>query len=532
MKIPFSSDYIPGKLRSIPRPVMAAMISALVIGVICHFQALTQQMVNHDTVTTIGDDGMWLLAQGKWFFGYIASLRGHIATSGIESTCALLLLSLCAGLTASVLRIRTTLHAALVGAILVSFPSVFSNMLYLGEDTFYTALFMATLAVYLTIKYKFGFLAGIVLLTLSTGTYQAYIGYSAGLFVLVSILDILENKKKPKEILINGLKFLGVLLASVVMYYVCLQILLVVRNTELSAYQGINSFDSITLRKTLKLMRDAYLASVKFMFYDAAGTGEAIFVWLYRSVICANVILCGFIACKTKLYRKFPMLLLALFLLVVALPLSVHAVAVLGQNIGTHWMMKYPFVLMFIAMIVLLEQFVSLHRDEKGTEKPYKQNIFAGIQWLTLALSLVLIFNWFLLANQCYQKMRYVYEAIYAKSIGLVDAIYQDEDYTDGIQVVLVGNGPYLYMDDPKIEFDMYDKFTGFDNTEGVFYNENIMYIYWRIYLGTAFNTIPRAEFEAKYLNEINSMSVYPGKDSIQNIDGVLVVKVGETAVK
>jgi hypothetical protein len=527
MMIPYASEYIPGKMQRIPKPVQAAMISALIIGIICHIQALTQQILNHDTVTTLGEDGMWLLTQGKWFFGYLGILRGSIATSGIETTLALLFLSVCAGLTTSVLRIKTSLHGAIIGAVLVSFPSVFCNMLYLGEEIFYTALMMAILAVYFTVKYKYGFIGGIVLLTLSTGTYQAYIGYAAGLFVLLSLLDILENKKKTKEILLNGLKYVGVLFAAIILYYVCLQILLVVRDTELSAYQGISSFDDITLRGTLILIRDAYLASVNFMMFDTYGI-SGFFVLLYRLVIFANTILLALISIKTKLYKKIHMLLLGIVLYGVALPLSVHAVAVLGQNVNTHWMMKYPLVLMFIAMIVLLDQYVSLYKEKQDADTKSKQNMLAITQWLVLVLSILLVYNWFILANQCYQKMRNVNGVIYAKTTGLVQDIYESEDYSDNIQVAFVGDPPYEFASDPKIVFDKYQKFTGYDNPDDVFYNDIIIDLYMKNYLGASFNFIVRADVELMYNEEIMNMNVYPENGSIQKIGEILVVKVGE----
>lgn len=531
MKIPLVSDFIPQKLRAIPKQVRAAMLSAFIVGLACHIQILTQLLLNHDTVTSLGDDGMWLLTQGKWFFGYLAGLRGSIASGGIETMLALLFLSLVAGLTVSILRVKNLVHAVFVGAFLVAFPSVICNMLYMGEDTFFAALVLATLGVYFTTKYKLGYIGGTVLLTLSLGTYQTYIGYAAGLFVIVVILDILENEKKPAKILLDGLKYIAVMLVAVGLYYVCLQILLKVRGVELSSYMNVNSIGNFSVGSILSQAWIAYKESLKFMFFDYFGTKQAIFVWCYRLVVLVDVVLFILIAYKKKLYKNILMLLLVVVLGVFALPLAVNAISVLSQTF-THWLMKYPFVLMFVVMIALLERFLMICRDksiEKQNKKNIVQNIFPGIHWLAVALAAVLVFNWFLLANQGYQKMRFTTEAITSKTSGLIQAIYNENDYTEGIEIAIVGNAPFKYLKDPKDVFNIYQCYTGFDDTENVLYNSGILLAYMRNYLGVSFNTVDGVEFEAQHQEEVDNMGVYPGKESIELIDGVLVVKLSET---
>ena len=535
MKIPFASDYIPKKLRTIPRQVKAAMLSALIVGLACHIQPLTEQLINHDTVVSISDDGMWLLSQGKWFFGYVASLRGTILTSAIETTLALLLLSVVAGLTTTILRVKGTLYAVFVGAFIVAFPSVFCNILYPQEEVFFTAFLLATLAVYFTTKYKLGFIGGAILLTFSLGTYQTYIGFAAGLFIIAIILDIFEKEKKPREILLDGIKYIAVMLVAVGLYYVCLQIILAIRGVELSDYMGVSSMGSnLTIHGILSQSLKAYKEVFNFMLFDSVGTKQAVFVWGYRLVLVANVTLFVLIAIKRKLYKNVFMLLLALVLGAFALPLAVHAVSVLGSTAYTHWLMKYPFVLIFIVMLVLLEHYISLYCDdnlESPKKKSLKNNIFSGIQWLGMALAVMLVFNWFILANQCYQKMRYVKDAVYAKTNELVSAIYNDDDYKKDIEIAIIGNTPYEFLKDPKTELNMYQTFTGCVDAENVFYSKGVMLAYLRNFLGVTFNTVDEMEFEAQHQEEVDSMSVYPGgRDSIQVIDGVLVIKLSETA--
>ena len=70
-------------------------------------------------------------------------------------------------------------------------------------DAYMLAVLLSALAVYLTRKYRFGFLAGALLLGISIGIYQAYFSYVIVLFLLLFIMDLIDNEDFKQEFVVS-----------------------------------------------------------------------------------------------------------------------------------------------------------------------------------------------------------------------------------------------------------------------------------------------------------------------------------------
>ena len=94
---------------------------------------------------------------------------------------------------------------------------------------------MTVLAAYLVLHKKgiLSFLSAVLLLTLSMGCYQAWIGFATGTIVMTLMLDCLDERPLP-EILRRAGKALAMGLAGAAVYFVILQIELHRYNVELS----------------------------------------------------------------------------------------------------------------------------------------------------------------------------------------------------------------------------------------------------------------------------------------------------------
>ncbi len=128
------------------------------------------------------------------------------------------MIALTAGLTVKLLELSHPAAIVITSALLVSFPSVANTFAYMfTADPYFIALFMNTLAVWLTKKYRFGWIAAVGLITLACGIYQAYICYAAGLLLFDCTLSLLKDAP-VKQVLRRGIGYAAILIASLLAY--------------------------------------------------------------------------------------------------------------------------------------------------------------------------------------------------------------------------------------------------------------------------------------------------------------------------
>lgn len=173
---------------------------------------------------------------GRWFLKYACILSSYFTIPWIIGIISISLLGLTSIVIVEIFDIKEKINIVLTSAILVVFPTIASGFAYIFTlDGYMVALLLASLAVLITFKYKYGFLLGAVCLSLSLGCYQAYLSVTMILCILKLMLSIINNKK-TREIMLEILKILLMGVLGIILYYVVLNIALKISNTELSTY--------------------------------------------------------------------------------------------------------------------------------------------------------------------------------------------------------------------------------------------------------------------------------------------------------
>lgn len=507
--------------RSIPRRTWLAVGVALLVGVLAHLAALTGVIVNGDNTVPVVS-GKWLLTQGKWANGYLADLRGFVNMNIVTGLIGLLWLSIAAGLTVSVLDIRSNLLAALTGAVMVTFPSVMCTFLYNAPDIFFFALLLAVAAVYVSVRYRFGFLLGVPLLTVSIGTYQTYVGFAAGLFVLVCLFDLLAGEKPLAAIVRRGLLYIGILLASVALYYGILM-LFVGSPENLQSYRSMNQIGNFTLATVIEYTKAAYHKVLRFFLFDGygvigTGTGAA----LYRLTLLFSAALAVIQILRTRQY-KTPVRLLIACALALVFPVAIHVIVILGKNADTHWLMIYPFVLVFAALIKLADLVALPVPEAAGTFARTREAGRFLSKLLPALLSVALIANWYLITTQNYARMRLAYDGAYGTCAVIAAGVINMDAFTEETPVAMIG-----YITDESMDFAYLDNFTGSFDRDYLFNSWIVQRMIVR------FVQIPMTfvgvEEKEQILTEdwFADMPAYPDKGYIAAHDGMLVVKLAQ----
>lgn len=534
------ADYLRKLWFRISSAEKAAFISASLIGFLAHVTFMTNRFFNHDSIlyTIVDPNSTFILQQGKWLNLFAQRLiQGDLTTAGIMVPVAILLLALTAAFSVSILKVKSPVWASAIGAFLVLFPSVMCANIYLSSAIFFSALLLATLGVFFTLRSKHGYLLGILLLTMSCGVYSVFIGYAAGLFVLSLLLALIEEKLSVKDALLKGLKYVAVLCISAVLYYVVLQVLLRIRHVSLMSYRGIESIGSFSLNSIGNVLYEAYQKVYYFLIYGiflyrGNFTIEPMFRYLNWASLAVTAILCCWMLIKRRLYLQVGRLALILALVLV-FPFAIHAIAILGQNAYTHWIMCYPFVLVYVALTAsadLAER--SLPEKDTGVSRNKIQNALlrSGLV-LVLLVSILLSRQWFFTTNQAYEYIRFQDENTVSTGILLASDIRNSDGYSKDVPVAFVGSSApsafqYRTSDFSVIHGKDGIGYTGYNGA--IVDNERLKMLY-RNWIGISYNYADAA-LVTKLSQDPNviGLPIYPEHGSIVMIDGVLVVKLSD----
>lgn len=532
------SDYFERRWNKIPAQVKTAFFSALIVGFVAHVTFLTNRFFNHDSLMSVLADpkSTYALQQGKWFNMPVGLLtHGSLFSVTTIIVVGLLILAATAALTVSILNIQSKLWSAITGGFLVLFPSVMSTNTYLSSATFFFALLLATLAVYFTVKVKQGFWLGIVLLTFSCGTYSVYIGYAAGLFVILEIIALLNGTQSVKEILLAGLKYIVVLLASVFLYYVILQITLRVMNASLMSYRYIDQIGQSPLASLFHATTESYRKVLYFFIYGIHLYRTSFFIEpMFRVMNWATLFLAAgasiVLGIRSGILKSLPRIVLTIVLAFI-FPLAIHAIGILGQNAYTHWIMIYPFVLVYVYMLTCTDRIEQMFR-EPNREIPLKKFANRSVRIsaaAVLIVSLLLIRQWFFTTNQGYEFLQYANKNAYAAGILLADDMRDTDGYEANTPVILAGSGA------PEAFQYVTGDFAQIASADGAYYTGLKLAVVDNLHLQTLLRnwvgisiTYADDETTARISTspEVAAMPIYPAAGSIAMMDGCLVVKL------
>lgn len=534
-----SFEEVVAALRArISKPMAASFFSALILGFVAHISAITELLMNWDSLTLKFGTG-FALPQGKWLYSLLDRLHGIINVGSITVPLAILFCAVSAVILVKVLDIKRPIHAGLLGAAMAVFPSMMVICAYNSEDIFLFSVLLAVLSVYVLVNCKFGFVIGIILLSLSLGIYQAYIGFAAAALLILCIKMLFIPGMTSRKVLLQAGKYVLFLLLSILLYYIILQIVITVSNVGLTEYRGISdtlSGGSISVSVVWSSICAAYTQFTAGVWDDSFGTGGNRFILFYRlAALLVLLILCG-LCIKNKLYRK-PSLLIMLLLFVALFPLATNIIEVLSFGASEYLIMTFPFVMCVAFLITVADKLMepkpdAFQDEEHARHASTKKEILPGIaaQWATIGICVCLVFNWYILDNQGYTRMKVAFSEAYSISMGMVEDITSCEGYNSESVVAVMGLSLEKRTDPGFVTKDIFSDLDPILGVSGRWFAFRTDY-YWlgfvSNYMGYTFNL---ADEEKRAIiagsEEYKSMPVFPSDGSTRLIDGVIVLKI------
>lgn len=506
-------EQVIGKIKKSVQPQWKmCFFAALIMGFIAHFYKITNWIPNWDSLV-FRYDAQNMVALGRWFLPVVCAPSSFYDLPWITGLLAIVFHALGAVCICKMFNVRKNTTAVLIGALVTTFPTVTSVMMYnYVADGYAIAFLLSCIAAMVVVKEKPNYILAAILIALSTGIYQAYITVTIMLLLAFLITELIHNKTDVKKLVLKSLNFLVIGFVGMILYYLVLTILLKITGTVLLDYQG---FDSVTSFKGINVTELLYTIKTSFVnyFFDFSQGISAFGIINIVTFIAIFVLyLVDVIRNKLDILR-----LIMLFICVAMLPVGASVLAFMNSSIDYHNLMKMGFLVFYLFLVL---------QYEKTEFKSVKINSMK--LWTILVITISLVFNYLIIANVSYHKLNMAYQKSYGTLVRIADRIEQ----TDGIEncdsVAVIGCLP----DSEDYSSNLPPDMTG--TTDGLILRaddetvkQSVLCSALNDYCGENYKFIAGREKE-ELKKKANNIGIWPAKDSVSVIDNVIVIKLGD----
>lgn len=490
--------------------------SAIIVGFLAHLYKITNWLPNWDSLVFRYDPQL-MLGLGRWFLPVVCSASSFYDLPFLNGMIAIVFYGLGAVCICKVLKVEKNITAFLVGALVVSFPTVTSVLMYnYVADGYSIAFFLSCLAaVYLT-REKPNFVLGSVFISLSSGIYQAYVTVTI-LLVLLYLIDQLIFQKQSISVVLKkglGIFFSGAI--GMILYYVVLHIVLHFTSYEMLEYQGLDSAVSLSNFNILGSLYNVKETLLNFFFDFSNG---------FTLFACLNVfifVIIGLYCVKhliTNQLIKSPLTMVMLVLLLVLSVLGSSALAFINPSLDYHNLMLMGYVVFYLFFVILYE---------RGEER--KESIAVAKQWVILLLSLAVIFDQIVISNVVYHKATMAYEKSYGVLIRVANRIEQlPPEAENAEKLLVVGSLEDSQAYSANVSLDITGVTDGYIiRADDEMFNQSVFCSALNDYCQKSYQVVQgeqKRSFLAK--EEVKEMNIWPAHNSVRIIDDVIVVKFG-----
>lgn len=495
----------------------AAFFGCVVIGLLTYMYFMTSNFLTYDSMWNIYSD-QDMITSGRQFLTYACGISSFYDLPWVNGVLAILFLALSSVVIVEGMGIHSKVGAVLTAGLLVTFPTISSTFCYsYTVDGYMLAVLLAALAFLFTDRQKWGFLAGIVCMGVSIGIYQAYFSFTIILCVLRLLTDLLDAEHM-KEIWNKIWRYVVMGIGGYVFYYVTLKLMLWLKGTEISGYQGTDKIESFSISDLPQGIIEAVKSFGRFVLTSNVLTTTTLMKIAFVIIVAVAVLMYIICFIEKKRYKSAIRILMAL-VLVAVIPVGATMVNVLSPNTYFHLLMRLAWALFFIYAVVLAER---IGVSGKKWQVIAKKTLASA----TAVCAAVLIWQFGVMANVVAFNMNERYEKTYAICVRMVDWIEQTEGYTTGTKVALLGGvlDANYYPDTDITREDLIGYF-GADGTMSISDTEKFAE-FSKHYLNVTIETIPLSEeLEIAQTEEFANMPKFPAAGSVQFIGNVLVIK-------
>ena len=524
-----SPEFVVDKLKKyFTKERKKIILLTFVFGIITHFLLLSNLIMSQDGLF-MGvhyTAGSYETALGRWGINIFDSLRNNIALPFVTTLISIFIMSFINILIIELLEIKNKIFEFFTILTVVASPGLCMTLLYVyTADVYIFAMLFSIFSVYSLYKIKskkLGITLSIICFILTLSIYQSYMGITIGLILIVSVKDLLEQKYSAVEILriiiINAL----IVILSAILYWLLTKIILSISGIEMAGYGGLSHISISTIFATLiPSIKTAYISFIKYFFADGIilnRSWKRDKMYLFFFVLFA---LCMLVICIRKIKNKdnkkefFKNYILSC-LIIILLPIALNLVIILAPGNDIYYLTSTQMMLMFPFMFTIFELIV---------EKDIISNL---LNWGISIISSLILFTYIMCCIVTYQTLELSYSQ--AKNIAnrVLEKMEIFEEYNPEMPVMFAG----VVSDSNFVKtLDLYDFAINNSLRSSIFHGtyhgqQGTWKKFYNIFLGHHFYFCE----DYQYYHIVNSgefkeMRVFPEKNSVRIIDGVMVVK-------
>ena len=515
-----------GWSREAQQRLLLSFLAVFLFGLAAHAYGFLRAGFSHDMLNALVTEPVetyWKMQLGRpGIVLYRRVLRGLIAAPWQLGLLSLTWLSLSCFLITGLFRIPSRLFTILVAGMLtanLSLIAMTATFLYEADADLF-AMLIGIGAVWLWDRGSWkGAFAGVFLITFCVGTYQSMVSVSITLIMLLCMAALLRGECFI-AVFRKGTRALVMLALGGLLYWVLVSLMCSWKgiNLAMDSYNNVSQTSSLSLFGRIAHVYATWAAA----FWNPARSHVEPFVLVVNSLLALlglwhvlNWLIRGRAGGKEKLL--FGVLLLLL-------PLGMNT-AQLSFSRDVHDLMKSVFWLSGLA--VLLPVF--LPEDRLSADASLR---------LTRAVSVLLLFALFFsniqTANVVYTRKNLEQNAALSLMTRVLGRMEEREDYVPG-ETVVVFAGVSDQLQDRIPGFEATYDITGCEESSPIekaltSYNYHVYAAYFRYILNN-----PAVLAESDVWNRmqqderVRAMPCYPDSDCMQMLDGMLIVKLGDS---
>lgn len=454
----------------------------------------------------VGGSGYQQAQNGAYLASFYWKVRGGISSPLLIGLISALCLSAASLFTAELLGLTNPLSLiALCGLMTthISVTSINAAQLHLA-DTYFVALLLAAVGVWLVMRMRFGFFFASALFCACAAMQPSMLRAGVGLLALALLHEALTGDHFSaviKKLLLGALS----LLVGFALYAAGYHLLLMVRGQSSAAYWQIPG-----VRSGLSLP----LALAKAWFAPIGALLEPTTAYATLSPLLSILLLaCSVLALLLLLSKRtFAMRALSLAL-ALALPLLLTLPVYAGAEMSSTWQ-SYPFCFLMVFALLILDH-AAVHHGKRA------------LQYAVFSAFAVTMLSSVIFGNQVYLKKNLEFQSTLSAMTRVVDYAERTEGFKPGYTpVAIVGT-----LNDSSIAMirDGFAHLLVLDACENVFapstQSQTTQY-FWQI-LGYPFNFVSDMERDALAESAaVQAMPAFPAQDCCQMIEDTLVIKL------
>lgn len=469
-------------------------------------------------------DTDWQIQQGRFCQPLYWQLRGFITSPPLLNALAIIYLSVTCFCIIRLLKISTSpVYLALVAITLSVNPAnALLNASYTAWiDAFQLAFMPSALAVLLLFRTDLNpgirLTLSVLLMTISLGLYQVYLSGFAFLALAVFIRLILENAPM-KKCLAFILQFVLAGVAALILYYVIWKLVLQATGLMPASYNGYDQLGDYSNTNLVRLAISAYTYPVTYLLHPET------FHRTLTGAIYGIAIIAGAIAVlKTALKQRPGYKPFAVIIALLLIPFALGCIYFISKG-EFHSLMVQPFYLLTAGSVASFQ----LYRPDTGSRR--SSEAYSCFQCgACVCLTASLIFG-MVHANDVAVKRALIYQSTESMMTRMMDRIETTAGYE-------IGETPILFSGEFSNSPILGERSAALNNTDGIGLPRSsiapISKTFIRLWMQQKWGypyIEPSAEVEQRIAGseELKGMPVFPAVDSVQYIDGVIVVKVSE----